>query len=110
MRGYRKNLMGSMRSTFEIVQGFNVSLSPLSLALGGINFVLGRRLGGDTRLLKTLALANVVWLAAMLANSLMHWFAVPTTFLAAALACFAVSWARLSAAAVKPGRSPAATS
>lgn len=97
MHSYHRDLLGSNRSTADLVQGFNVSLTLFSLALGGLNVLLVRNLREQPTLLKKLALGNVVWLAAMLANSLLHWFVIPTSFLAVAFACFGAAWVRLTA-------------
>jgi len=75
----------------------SLSLTLLCLALGGLNVLLVRNLREQPALLKKLAFGNVVWLAAMLANSLLHWFVIPTSFLGIAFACFGAAWVRLTA-------------
>jgi hypothetical protein len=49
------------------------------------------------RLLKKVALANSLWLAAMLVVSLHYFFLVPTSFLALALVIFVFAWWKLPA-------------
>jgi hypothetical protein len=48
-------------------------------------------------LLKKVALANSLWLAAMLVVSLHYFFLVPTSFLALALVIFVFAWWKLPA-------------
>jgi hypothetical protein len=94
MANYKSNLMGSMRSTGELLQGFNISFVILPLALGILNLVLA---GEPGIRLKRLALINIIWLAAMTANSVYNWFLAPTLFLAIALVLFIAAWLKLPA-------------
>jgi hypothetical protein len=95
MNDYRRDMMGSMRSTADILRGFNIALSVFSIGIGALNFALGRLLAGNPRVLLVAAGINVVWLAAMLANSVANWFAAPTAFLLLSLMCYAVAAIRL---------------
>jgi hypothetical protein len=52
----------------------------------------------SARVLKRAALINMIWLAALTTVSLKYFFAVPTAFLVAALAIFAIAWVKI------PGR------
>jgi multisubunit Na+/H+ antiporter MnhF subunit len=99
MTNYKRDLMGSMRSTGDIVRGFNISFVILPLALGVLNLVLSRE---RPTLLKRLALINVLWLAAMVANSLYNWFLAPTLFLVIALVLFAGAGVKLPAGEISP--------
>jgi hypothetical protein len=92
MANYKIPLPGAVRSMAELVRGFNIAFGLLSLSLGLINLAIARL---DSSVLKRLALVNVVWLTAMTLNSMYHWFAIPTAFLATALLLFAVSWMAL---------------
>jgi hypothetical protein len=94
MTGYRFNLMGSWRNMDELVFGFSVAFMLAALAVGALDLLLSRERAG---LLKRVALINTVWLAAMTAVSLRYFFAVPTSFLAAALLIFALAWLKLPA-------------
>jgi hypothetical protein len=94
MSNYKFNLMGSIRSMADLLKGFSVSFTFSALGLGVLDFVLARERAG---LLKQVALVNTIWLAAMTANSLRYFFAVPTSFLVAALLIFMLAWMKLPA-------------
>jgi hypothetical protein len=91
---YKFNLMGSARSMADLMNGFSVSFMVAALGLGVLDLLLSRERAG---LLKRVALINTIWLAAMTAVSLHYFFAVPTSFLAAALLIFALAWLKLPA-------------
>jgi hypothetical protein len=63
-----------------------------AFGFGAIDLFLARERSG---LLKRVALINVIWLAAMLANSLHYFFIVPTTFLSVTLLLFVLAWIKL---------------
>lgn len=92
MANYKFPLPGAVRSMGDLMQGFSLALSLLSLALGAINLAIS---GQGTAILRRLALINVLWLAAMTVNSLYHWFVIPTGFLVIALVLFALAWVKL---------------
>jgi len=92
MNDYRFPLMGSLRNMAELLRGFSVAFMLSALVLGALDLsVSGERAG----LLKRVALVNVLWLAAMTANSVRYFFVLPTTFLVVALVIFAAAWATL---------------
>lgn len=92
MNNYRFPMMGSLRNMAELLRGFSVAFMLSALVLGALDLaVSGERAG----LLKRVALINVLWLAAMMANSLIYFFALPTTFLVVALVIFAAAWVKL---------------
>jgi|SRR5271168_4064164 len=92
MTNYHFNLMGSLRTMGELNRGFSIAFMLAALGFGVLSLTLARERAG---LLKSVALVNVVWLAAMLATSLRYFFAVPTSFLALGLAIFVAAWMKL---------------
>ena len=92
MANYKLNLMGSLRSMSDMMQGFSVSFMLAPFAFGALDLMLSRERAG---LLRRVALLNVIWLAAMTAVSLHYFFAAPTSFLAAALLIFVLAWLKL---------------
>ncbi|MBL8179396.1 MAG: hypothetical protein JNK48_32255 [Bryobacterales bacterium] len=94
--GYKADLMGSMRSQGEILDGFSLAISVFMIGAGLMGLMLAR--SSDARLLGTLALAHCGWVGILLGISLRYWFLAPTTFLAAAFVCFLASAARLKGA------------
>lgn len=87
------NLMGSMRSMMDLLNGFSVSFMLTAHGFGALDLAVVRERAG---LLKRLALINAVWLALMLANGLHYFFAAPNSFLALGLIIFALAWVKLS--------------
>jgi len=65
--------------------GFSISFMFAALGFGAVDLVLRRE---RVRLLKRVAAVNVLWLALMTTVSLRYFFAVPASFLAAALPIF----------------------
>jgi hypothetical protein len=88
MTGYKRDLMGSTRSTFEIVQGFNIAFSIFSWMLGSLALIAAKRWQAD---LKLFAWFYAAWLVVLTGLSVFYWFIAPTAFLAAALAAFALA-------------------
>lgn len=87
MYGYRTNVMGTMRSQGEIYDGMSLGFSVFMLTLAAIGFTVPVQ--------RRTAIVIAASLAAMLGISLSYWFILPTSFLAAALLCYAGS-ARLN--------------
>lgn len=85
MANYKFNLMGSLRSMWELMRGFSVAFTLWALGLGILDLAFSNEC---TALLKRLAFLNVLWLAAITAVSLRYFFAAPTSFLVAALLIF----------------------
>ena len=99
MNNYRFPLMGSLRNMAELLRGFSVAFMLSALGLGALDLsVSGERAG----LLKRVALINVLWLAAMTANSVIYFFALPISFLAVALVIFAAAWVKLPGEEARP--------
>lgn len=95
MSNYKFNLMGSIRSMNDLFRGFSISFMAGAIAVGVMDLSLRRE---SARVLKRAALINMIWLAALTTVSLKYFFAVPTAFLVAALAIFAIAWVKI------PGR------
>jgi hypothetical protein len=92
MTNYTVNVLGSMRTMENFVKGFSIAFMLAALGFGALNLtVSGERAG----LLKRVALVNVIWLAAMVANSLLNFFVIPTSFLSIALLFFVLAWLKL---------------
>jgi hypothetical protein len=92
MSNYKFNVMGSMRTMDNFLRGFSVSFMLSALSLGALDLALCRE---RARLLRRVALVNIVWLAAMTAVSMRYFFIFPTSFLAAALLIFTAAWLKL---------------
>ena len=94
MTNYRFNLMGTTRSMSELMSGFSAAFGLAVLGFGLLDIAVWSE---RARLLKKVALANSLWLAAMLVVSLHYFFRVPTSFLALALVVFVFAWWKLPA-------------
>jgi hypothetical protein len=92
MTNYRFNLMGSSRRMNDLLRGFSISFILAALGFGGLDLVLS---GERSALLQRVALANVIWLAAMTAVSVDYFFAAPTPCLAVTLVIFLLAWFKL---------------
>lgn len=94
MTNYKFNLVGTMRSMSELMSGFSAAFGLAVLGFGLLDIAVWSE---RARLLKKVALANSLWLAAMLVVSLHYFFLVPTSFLALALVIFVFAWWKLPA-------------
>ena len=92
MSNYRFDVAGSSRSMHDFLQGFSISFMLAALGFGALDLVLS---GECPALLKRVALANAIWLAAMTAVSLNYFFVVPTSCLGATLLVFVLAWLKL---------------
>jgi hypothetical protein len=92
MNNYRFDMMGSLRNMAELLRGFSVAFMISVLGLGILDLTVS---GERTGLLKRVALINVLWMAAMLGNSLRYFFVLPTSFLAVATLIFVAAWMAL---------------
>lgn len=92
MTNYRFNLMGSMRSMMDLLQGFSTLFTVTALGLGVLDLLLVRE---RSALLKRVAMVNTLWLAVMTAVSLHYFFAAPSSFVVGALLIFALAWIKL---------------
>jgi hypothetical protein len=89
MRGYQfDHGHNFLRSTMEILAGFSLAFSVLSLALGLLDLVVLRHSRAWPSLLREVATVNAGALGILTALALRYWFPVPFLFLAAAFLCF----------------------
>jgi len=95
MTTHRKNMMGTMRSTMDLLNGFSLAFSIMPAGVALLNMMLGGRFRGDADMLRSAAAINTLLWGAMLVNSAVYWFAAPTVFLAAATLMFGLAWLRI---------------
>ena len=89
MRGYQYDFGHNfLRSTMELLTGFSLSFSILSLGLGTIDLIVLSHSTGWPPLLRQVGTANTGIFGIMTAVALRYWFPVPFLFLAAAFLCF----------------------
>lgn len=89
MRGYQYDFGHNfLRSTMELLTGFSLSFSILSLGLGTIDLIVLRHSAGWPPLLRQVGTANAGLFGIMTAVALRYWFPAPFLFLAAAFLCF----------------------
>jgi len=96
MTNYKFNLLGSLRSMYELLRGFSIVFMLSALVLGVLALLLS---GERAALLKRVAAVTTVWLVLVTAISLHYFFIVPTSFLAVALLLFALAWLMLGSSA-----------
>ena len=92
MTNYKFNLLGSLRSMYDLMRGFSIVFMLSALVLGVLALLLS---GERDALLKRVAAVTTVWLVLVTAISLHYFFIVPTSFLAVALLLFALAWLKL---------------
>lgn len=95
MNTYQRDLMGSMRTTTELLNGFSLTFSILPAGIAMLNLMLAGRFRGDADMLRSAARINAAIWGGMLVNSLVYWFAAPTVFVAAATLLFALAALRI---------------
>lgn len=81
--GQKTNMMGTMRTQGDIMDGMSLGFSVFMLTLAAIGFT--------SPVQRKLAIVLAVSLGVMLGISLTYWFLMPTMFLGAALLCYAGS-------------------
>lgn len=96
LHGYKSDLMGTMRSQGEIMDGFSLAISVFTIGAGLMLLTVAR--SRDARLLASVALVQCGWVGITLGISLRYWFLAPTSFLAVAFLCFVISVARFRGA------------
>jgi len=94
MTNYKFNLMGSMRSMMDLFRGFSITFSLQAAIVGAIALSVSKE---RPALLKRLALLITLWLVALLAVSLTHFFPFPTAFFSVAFLLFASAYLKLPA-------------
>lgn len=91
MTTYRMDLVGTPRSMMEVTRGFTLFFGIASCGMAGAGLALATGPVRDARVLRRVSVAYVATLGAALANSLVHWFIIPTVFLGGAMVLFAAS-------------------
>jgi hypothetical protein len=94
MTSYRFHVPGGVRSMQNFLQGFSIAFMLAALGFGVLDLALAHERPG---LLKRVAFVNILWLIAMVANSLFNFFLVPTGFLSVTLFLFFFAWLKLPA-------------
>jgi hypothetical protein len=98
MVNYKFNLLGSVRSMDNLLQGFSAAFMLAALVVGAMALAFSSERSG---LLKRVALVIALWLASMTAVSLRYFFVVPTSFLSVGLLIFLLAWINLPAEEAK---------
>jgi hypothetical protein len=94
MRDYRQDFgAGFVRSTMDLMAGFSLAFSILSLGIGLLNLLILRHEAGFSPLLRSAAAADAGIFGIMSAMALRYWFSVPFSFLALPFLCFGASLA-----------------
>jgi hypothetical protein len=83
METYKTNMMGTMRSTREIYNGFSLAFAAFSIGLGALAFTVPPQ--------KKVSIVLAALLAVLTGISHMYWFTAPTAFLAGATVLFGLS-------------------
>lgn len=92
MRGHRQDMgLGFVRSMFDIVAGFSLTFSILSMAMGLLGLILRHHADRAPRLLGQAAIVYAGVFGIMTAVAFRYWFPAPLFFLAAAFVCFTLS-------------------
>jgi hypothetical protein len=92
MRGYRQDLgAGFVRSTMDLMTGFSLTFSILSVGVGVLDLVTLRHTTGVSPLLRGAGTVNAGIFGVMSAMAWRYWFSVPLLFLVLAFLCFAAS-------------------
>ena len=81
--GFKTNMMGTMRTQGDVLDGLNLAFTVFMLTLAALGFTV--------RVERKTGIVIAASLAVMLGISVTYWFTMPTMFLTAALACFAGS-------------------
>jgi hypothetical protein len=94
MRSYEQDLgAGFVRSTMDLMAGFSLTFSILSLGIGLLDLTVLRHSAGWTPLLRGVATVNAGVFGVMSAMALRYWFTAPLFFLALAFLCFVAALA-----------------
>jgi hypothetical protein len=89
MRGHTQDMgLGFVRSTFDILAGFSLTFSTLTLGTGLLGLVMARHADRSPGLLRQAAIVYAGVYGIMTAVAFRYWFPAPLFFLAAAFACF----------------------
>jgi len=92
MRGYEQDFgVGFVRSTMDLLTGFSLAFSILSLGFGLLDLAVLRHATGSSPLLRQAGVVNVAVFGVMSAMALRYWFLAPLLFLVVAFLCFVAS-------------------
>jgi hypothetical protein len=95
MRSYERDFgAGFVRSTMELLTGFSLAFSTLTLGIGLLDLTVLRYSAGWTPLLRGVAIVNAGIFGVMTAMALRYWFVAPLLFLVLAFLCFVGALAR----------------
>ena len=90
MRGHTQDMgLGFVRSTMDIMAGFSLTFSILSMGTGLLGLVLRRHADPAPGLLRQAAIVYAGVYGIMTAVAFRYWFPAPLLFLAVAFLCFA---------------------
>ena len=83
--------LGFVRSMFDIVSGFSLALTVLSLGMGLAGLAIRRHASAAPALLRETAIVYAGTYGIMTGVALRYWFPAPLVFLAVAFLCFAAT-------------------
>lgn len=92
LRGYRLDLMGTMRSHFDLYQGMNWFLSISMLMLAIVAWQLASASRGNARVVRPIIGTLCVAAIAFTLLGFLYFFILPTSFYAMAAICLAIAW------------------
>jgi hypothetical protein len=93
MRGYKSNFGGWMRSMFDILAGFSLIFSLLSLTLGLTGLGVARHGANNRPLMRWVTSSYAGGIGVMTAISLAYFFTLPQVMAFCPFACFVVTLA-----------------
>jgi len=89
MRDYRQDMgAGFVRSTMDLMSGFSLALSVLSIGWGLLGLVTARHASRAPGLLRGAATVSAVVWGLMAGVGLRYWFLAPLAFLVPAFLCY----------------------
>lgn len=94
MRGHTQDMgLGFVRSMFDILAGFSLTFSILTMGMGLLGLVVGRHADRSPGLLRQAAIVYAGVYGIMTAMAFRYWFPAPLFFLTAVFACFVAALA-----------------
>lgn len=94
VRSQTLDLLGTKRTLEQVEQGFHYFFVLASITMGAGGLAVSSARPRSAGAIKRLAAVYMVGWAAVLADSLIHWFIIPTALAGAAMLLFAISLAR----------------
>ena len=90
MRGYSQDMgLGFVRSMSDIVNGFSLHFSVVSIGMGLLGFVVRRHAAAAPGLLRQAAIVYAGSYGVITGTGLRYWFPAPLVFVILAFLCFA---------------------